>query len=443
MYVTPRLTEKVARERAEAAGWKPDDAFPFPGVGQKWPGLCISCGNRIAPRLNDAEHRGPCALCGRERQARSQRLSDDVARKRAIEAGWEPFGTYPGNMRTAWPGTCLQCGTVVEPTLDNAVRQGPCRPCGLKKQGMSSRIPDNVARQRARKAGWEPDPDEPYPGSSKAWPGVCLECGTRVQPRLATKNAGPCRECGERKLYEAFRLNDETALNRARAGGFEPTAPYVNSQTPWEGLCLQCGGPVRPLLNNLRRAGPCGRCAAQTRGKKLRLDESVVREQLKPFMIIDDDWTYSSARDHIPGKCRAAGHRITTFSFQSFDPMKGNVCQDCGETGVHLSEPGVFYCVISDDVIKCGISNTSAHSGRLRQHAVGEYSLQTVIFIRYFARAAEAKEVEDQWINHILSDPRRRIGTHREYAWFSDESFSMAIALGESSGSPFDRWASD
>ena len=249
--------------------------------------------------------------------------------------------------------------------------------------------------------------------------------------------------CRRQRFSDDYRLSDEVALARARAAGFEPTTPYVNSQTPWEGLCLQCGEPVSPLLNNLRIAGPCGRCAARTRGEKLRLDEFHVRSQLDPFMIIDDDWTYSSARDYIPGECRAKGHRITTFTFQSFDPLKGNVCRDCGETGIHLSEPGVFYCVVSDEVIKCGISNTSAHSVRLRQHAVGDYSLQTVVFIRYFAQAAEAKEVEDQWIEFIRSDPRRKVGTHREYAWFSDEALSAAVALGESSGSPFDRWEGD
>ena len=91
--VTPRLPESVARERAEAAGWTPDDDVPFPGVGQKWPGVCKRCGKRIAPRLNAAERNGPCATCGRERQAKSQRLPNDVARQRALEVGWKPYDT--------------------------------------------------------------------------------------------------------------------------------------------------------------------------------------------------------------------------------------------------------------------------------------------------------------------------------------------------------------
>lgn len=92
---------------------------------------------------------------------------------------------------------CLRCWKVCDPgpRLDNIKNggQGGCEHCGGKR-----RLPDDVARLRARDWGYVPDPDIPYANDATKWPRRCIAKGHYCAPVLNSRQrSGPCETCAE------------------------------------------------------------------------------------------------------------------------------------------------------------------------------------------------------------------------------------------------------
>lgn len=119
----------------------PDDAFeemlskglvkpkvPYPGIDKPWLGDCTRCGSEVQPRLHDVRNggQGACINCAPNRP-----LTEDEAWDRATSYRVMPNEKADfRNTYTPWPGTCMDCGAPVSPTLSNLYRgQGACSSC--------------------------------------------------------------------------------------------------------------------------------------------------------------------------------------------------------------------------------------------------------------------------------------------------------------------------
>ena len=93
------------------------------------------------------------------------KLDPEVAKSVMITAGLMPLEPYL-NSSTKWKSKCLKCGEIVFPKYTN-IKQGDggCRPCGLLKQGLSSRL----SHEDAAAIMFDSDIEvlETYPGSKK------------------------------------------------------------------------------------------------------------------------------------------------------------------------------------------------------------------------------------------------------------------------------------
>ena len=244
-----KYTDAEARELV-ASYFTPDADAPYPGASKPWPGTCPA-GHRTKPTLRDtlAKKYAACFTC-----AGQPRRTD--AEARTLAAQWynpHPDVPFPG-VSQPWPGVCRQ-GHPVRPTLANLQRgHGPCLTCAGR-----ARMSDAEARERA--AQWfTPDPDVPYPGMSKPWPGTC-HAGHRVAPRMhALINLwqGPCRTCAGK----AKRTDASARAEVAHVYTPDADIPYPGALVPWPGVCPQ-GHRIAPRLNTIANGGGCQQCAVR------------------------------------------------------------------------------------------------------------------------------------------------------------------------------------
>ena len=175
-----RIDPDVALQNMRDAGIEPK--VPFPGNSRTpWPSTCLTCGADVAPWLSSIRHGdGGCRRCGGRAGAADRQVDPDVATQRMRVAGVEPKVPYPGNNRTPWPGTCMECGADVAPRLYNLVGgQGGCMACGIRRRG--------VARRREGSPMWRGD-DASYRAihhrlrveRGPASDYLCVDCGRQA-----------------------------------------------------------------------------------------------------------------------------------------------------------------------------------------------------------------------------------------------------------------------
>ena len=181
----------LAQRRPHPQADPPSQAFsraleprgPLRGVMMPWQSQCRTCGNQVAPLLNNIKkgQRG-CKWCA----GRAIDPAEAAAVMRA--AGLEPLTTYPG-AHAPWPCRCQRCHETVTPRY-RAVQAGSgCRYCN------DTAINPEAAVSLMREAGLEPL--EQYPGSLRPWTCQCNKCGRTVQPCYSTiqRGSGGCRWC--------------------------------------------------------------------------------------------------------------------------------------------------------------------------------------------------------------------------------------------------------
>lgn len=185
---------------------------------------------------------------------------------------------------------------------------------------MTARKSDDEARRIMGAAGLEPL--EPYVSNKRPWRSRCLTCGNEVAPSLGTvlRHGSGCRYCGSARSANVRRLDEDTAIQRLRAAGAEPLAPYVGVQHPWPSRCLTCGREIAPRLASLKQQGACPYCARN------RLDgedaEAVMRaaglHPLEPYQGTHHKWLL---------RCGGCGDEIR----QSLSRVRtGHGCKACG-----------------------------------------------------------------------------------------------------------------
>ncbi|MFC0843856.1 hypothetical protein ACFH04_09035 [Streptomyces noboritoensis] len=195
----PKIDHAATTLELRASGLEPVDRYP--GVTSKpFAARCVqpSCKGHVEPfpvylnavrRLAEKGRVG-CVHCNKRYRER-QRRADMIRLGNML-----PMVAIP-DVRTPVRAWCMRCWKVCEPgpRLDNIKngKQGGCDHCGGKR-----RLPDDVARERARAWGYIPDPDIPYENDATKWPGRCLAKGHHCAPVLnAHKRSGPCGACAE------------------------------------------------------------------------------------------------------------------------------------------------------------------------------------------------------------------------------------------------------
>ncbi|MFF5393420.1 hypothetical protein ACFY5H_34840 [Streptomyces sp. NPDC013012] len=149
---------------------------PYPGIDKPWLGECLRCRKDVTPRLNDVRNgQGACIYCAPNTPLTPEQAWDRSLSYRVLPDDLHAFK----NTNTPWPGTCIECGADVAPSLGNLYRgQGACnsRKCkitgfkddapgliyllhragaGLAKIGICEDGPRNTRLKRHTNNGWE------------------------------------------------------------------------------------------------------------------------------------------------------------------------------------------------------------------------------------------------------------------------------------------------
>jgi hypothetical protein len=322
-----RLGDESARAVMRAAHFEP--SAPYVDGGTPWHGHCLICGQEGAPTYKFVKSGGsPCKRCGRERIRLAQSIDPDVALRVMLAAGFQPEGAYPGS-GIPWPGSCRTCGTPAQPSYYSvSVGHHPCRKCAMKSAGASRRERDaDNARAEMLLVGFEPS--GPYPGSHGRWAGTCLLCGHVGTASIHTvrQGQGACKPCGTKRTADRQRTPETVAREVMFLRDFEPQVPYVNSSTPWEGVCLKCGTVSSPMYSNVvTGSGPCRPCGVARGGLKRRVDAAAARLVMLDagFAPFDD---YRGSSDQWRGVCLRCGSE----SSPSYSRVAGggDPCRKC------------------------------------------------------------------------------------------------------------------
>ncbi|MCX5215740.1 hypothetical protein OG689_42050 [Kitasatospora sp. NBC_00240] len=240
---------------------------PFTKATDRWPSTCARCGADVSPtydsiatkaRKHGDSPRG-CRPCADRDLAEANKLDEAELLASIVAANIEPLEPYRNNS-TPWKCRCLNqgCprkGKPIKVTMKTVRRGGmACKYCARHE------IHPDDAFEMMLELG-QVRPTAPYPGVDQPWPGDCLRCGSRVSPRLHdVKNGGQgaCQDCAPNTP-----LTPAQAWDRAVSYRVLPNdkAAFRNTNTPWEGTCMDCLAPVSPSLGNLYRGqGACNAC---------------------------------------------------------------------------------------------------------------------------------------------------------------------------------------
>ncbi len=230
-----RIPEHTAVEIMEKAGLIPLE--PFQGSGKPWKCKCEKCGKEVTPRLSMVKSKGSgCAYCS------ETRVDPKIARATMIAAGLIPLTQYPGN-KIPWPSKHKACGKEVSPTYLAIKRgQGPCKFCARKAIDHDNAV--KVFLENGLK------PLEPYPGDNKKpWRSIHLACGNVVSPAyniIQRQESIGCRTCSNQFV------DPTTAFEYFVSKGYQPLVPYPGSSKPWKSIHLECGEVVQPRYGHIK-----------------------------------------------------------------------------------------------------------------------------------------------------------------------------------------------
>lgn len=369
-----------------------------------------------------------------------RQLDPEEARQRMISHGWTPSVPYPGSVDAPWPGRCARCDKPGKPTLSNANRQGPCRPCGRAKLAELLRLPlAGVVRDLEAKGVIVVGE---YSNNREPIECICLDCGALVYPTYSNAmrdGVGLCdKQCKRDRIGDSNRGDAEEAAAFARANDLIPRAPYTGADDPWELECAKCGNVgTKTTYSVIKRLGhvcePCGR-VRQANARRLSEAEAVksMREA-----GLEPDVPYPG-NVNLPWQCTClkCGGEIHPGPRLN-DVRNGGQggCSNCSDTSFKSGEPAYVYLVVNRRArfLKWGKANNV--DNRLKEHrrqgfdhgarrwpfAVGADATAVENAIKAAVRARGAKAQIDKAL--------MRYGGHTETASLDDVSVADVIAI--------------
>ncbi|MGW6418536.1 hypothetical protein [Streptomyces sp. NPDC055055] len=296
---------------------------------------------------------------------------------------------------------------------------------------------DPIARaQQMRERGT--DPQIPYPGADKPWPGICHKVGhitLSSYTSVVIKRQGPCFICGQiassRAAAEKRRVRPETAVANIRKADVEPLEPFPGTQERWRCRCNRCDREINVWYSSVvyQGNGACGHCSGSA-----SLDPQEARAEmlvlgLEPLvaypgvnqpwrsrcltcrLMVDPSLTNARKTRH---KCRYCAQRATDpdtarkimegAGLEPLDPFPGGVkapwrarhiacgqevtptldkviqrrrapCIHCAQYGFKPDKPGYLYLLVHADLAAVKIGICNEETDRVRSHKSNGWAL--------------------------------------------------------------------
>ena len=341
--MTGKLSQAAALERASQHWPNFAPSVPFMGVHRAWAGVCLACGNPVAPRLAGAGRQGCCPYCA------ENRLDDAIVLGKMLAVDLVPLDPYPGPLKP-WRCRCLRCGAVVTPKYNSVDQKGSgCEACGrvlAHKNGVITRT-------------------RPSQGES------LLDLFPEIAAQADGWDASTVKPNSTRRLkWRCERGHTTFATVASRSGG--STCRTCNAQTVGRITMVPRSG--QSLLDVFPHL------AAQAEG----WDPSQVTPKSKRLL----KW-----------RC-PVGH---VWDAEVHARANGRGCPDCASYGFNALGKAYVYVVASDTWIKLGISNEQALESRLAKHR--RQGLDQLLHLVLCDVGRDAKAAEDLWLDFVRNQP--------------------------------------
>lgn len=170
---------------------------PYKSARAKWKCRCTVCNSIVFPTYNAIQQgEGGCQTCGRKNRAIKMRKNESLARELMHEKGLEPLEPYKSG-NDPWKSRCLQCGEIVNPTLNNVASRQKNYGC-IYCMGGKVKVSKAVAMMISVGA----QPLAPYTGKDDPWLCKCEKCGREITPTYGNvkRGQGPCKFCADHGL---------------------------------------------------------------------------------------------------------------------------------------------------------------------------------------------------------------------------------------------------
>ncbi|MFI9589060.1 hypothetical protein [Nonomuraea sp. NPDC052265] len=318
---------------------------------------------------------------------------------------------------------------------------------------------DPIARAQAMRDRGT-DPQVPYPGADKPWPGICQTCKQKTRSSytsVVTRKQGACFHCGQRKssakAAEKRRVKPETAVARIRKAGVEPLEDFPGTQVTWRcrcntchreidvyyssvvysnnGACYYCSGTMRisdeeayaemlslglePLVpypgSNAAWRSRCQRCKrivdptlcnARKTVHKCRFCAKVATDPETAFEVMENAGLRPlvpfplSVKLPWPAQHVACGKRVAP-TLDKVTQQKRAPCRHCAKYGFQPNRPGYLYLLVNRALGAGKIGICNEGSSRIGDHERNGWSLIAKRLLPgHLALEAESR-VLDHW----------------------------------------------
>ena len=366
-----KLSDEDVAQRFAKANLEPLEPYINSHVARRC--KCLVCGSEILARLTwFTRGNGACNVCAyRQRSISLKKYTAAEAEALLEKLGYEPLEPFPGNKDDPWHARCIKCGHEGTPRVKTLEKGHRCQSCAAIDSGVKGRedrAPEAVKDFIA--AGIEPM--EPYPGTSRAWHGRCMQCGSEVRTYLSgiRSGQGGCLPCAIKLRADNRRFSHEKAAAIMLERGLEVLEPYTGAMVPWQSRCVTCGTIGSPSFASVAdgRQGGCWACGKKKISASKMIDEDVAAavmlanqlEPLEPYPGSAEPWLC---------RCMKCQREVTP---RRHGVQKGQGgCKYCQSVGLDRTAPGVLYLVRSEDFqsLKIGVTSTAAKVNRLERHA--------------------------------------------------------------------------
>lgn len=352
---------------------------PFPGTAKPWKSVHLLCGEVIQPRYGHIKSgRKGCPVC-----AKMVPITQERAFLFFRSRGLEPQEPFKGPHHS-WKSIHRECGKIVSPRWAS-VQQGQngCKYCA------GAAVDAADAEALFEKHGLKIL--EPFPGGTKPWRSIHINCGREVSPRYSGLRAGqgPCRYCA------GTFVDSKEAIELFRSRGLEPLTEYPGAKQGWSSIHLVCGRKVSPSYGYVKRGGVgCNFCSglepiSPTDAKKLFISRGF--QPLEP---------YKNSKTPVTAIHKVCGKEVSP----TYGSMKaGRGCKYCSIGGINLLAPAFLYLMTHSELgaHKIGIGGFESSMNRIQQHRKHGWKFFKSL---NFETAELAYETEQQILNWVRTD---------------------------------------
>lgn len=292
------------------------------------------------------------------------RMTHETAASRLLELGYRALEEYPGG-DGQWPAEHLECGREVTLTWNRArLRDLPGCPC--RKAEIAAKRAAAGERRRAaneqkavqRMRAAGWEPLEPYPGSHSRWRCRCLECGDESMALLH----GVEMTKGCRTCSGRHLITEDSARQILLDAGWRPLTPFPGARAHWPSTCLNCGAPGTPVYETVHalKSG-CRMCAARRNGlvRRQRFEPTAVK--VMQGMQLEPLEPYPGASKQWLCRCLRCG-TLTRPTYGNVS-SGGRGCQTCRRIAQGATKKSGYAAAAETRVRAAGYSPLTPYPG--------------------------------------------------------------------------------